>query len=66
MIQHHEETGVEFVKFSCNETDPIYQALNDPYDSTASFDINVVGRASINVYRSMATPQFIIIEYEVL
>lgn len=61
-----EETGVEFVKFSCNETDPIYQALNEPYDSTASFDINIVGRASINVYKSMATPQFIIIEYEVL
>ena len=61
-----ENTGIAFVKFSCADDDPILQAINDFNDSTKSFVLNAVGRASINVYKSMATPQFVITEYEVL
>lgn len=57
--------GVEFIQFGCRN-DPIFNYLNDPFAVNKDFVINVVGKASINVYKGAATPQFTILDYEVV
>ena len=60
-----ENSGIEWIKFSCVD-DPIFSVLNDSFANEKEFVINAVGKVSFNIYKGIATPQFIIEEYEVV
>ena len=62
-ISYMSDTGVKYVMFSCNDQNELLQWMKS--DNNA-IEIEVVGKPSINIYQGIATPQFIIEDFNVL
>lgn len=57
---------IAFVKFKCNEEDKILNWLNDGWSDEETIEINVIGKAGVNNYNGILTPQIIIESYEIV
>lgn len=59
--------GIKFVQFKLKDGDPLYDFINDwGGEDTDEIAINIVGTCSINNYNSVAIPQFIISDVNVI
>lgn len=64
-IAYVNDEGVKFVMFKCNENNRLLQWINDKKD-TNIIKIEAVGKPCINIYQGIATPQFIINDFNII
>lgn len=62
---YDEDTGIKYVMFRCDESNPVFNWLNDNWDDTET-DINIIGTLGLNEYQGVYTPQVTIQDCEVL
>lgn len=60
---YNNETGVQFVKFKCDEDDKLLNAIRNNWEKT-DFKLNIIGSLNVNTYNDEAIPQVIIVDYE--
>lgn len=60
---YNDETGVQFVKFKCDEDDELLNAIRNNWDKN-DFKINIIGKLGINTYNEEPEAQVIIVDYE--
>lgn len=60
---YNDETGVQFVKFKCDEDDELLNAIRNNWDKN-DFKINLIGKLGINTYNEEPEAQVIITDYE--
>ena len=57
------ETGIAFMKFNCDPNEELVTKINNENGEIVG-RINIVGRATLNIFNSIITPQIIIDDYE--
>jgi len=57
---------VAILKFKCHENDSVINWVNKNVESNNPIKIDIIGKASINTYKSILTPQIIIEDYQVV
>jgi len=55
---------IAIIKFKCKENDKILNWINSNNQDTIK--INLIGKVSMNEYKSILTPQLIIEDYEIV
>lgn len=61
---YDEETGIKYVMFKCNESNEVFNWLNDSWNDEET-TINVIGCLGINEYQGICTAQVTIKESEI-
>ena len=62
---YDEDTGIKYVMFKCDESNPVFNWLNDNWDDTET-NINIIGTLGLNEYQGVYTPQVMIKDCEVI
>jgi single-stranded-DNA-specific exonuclease len=57
---------ITFIKFKCQEDEEIIKIKNDEDRSGEILTLNIIGKASINNYNGILSPQIIIEKYEII
>jgi single-stranded-DNA-specific exonuclease len=61
---HDDETGIKYVMFKCDESNEVFNWLNDNWNDEET-TINIIGTLGINDYQGVYTPQITIKESEI-
>lgn len=63
-ISFYNDVGVKFIKFKCHEDDKILKDIDN--NKRYVYELELVGKPTINVFQGIATPQFVIDDYNIL
>lgn len=58
--------GIKFIQFKCKEGNQLYDFIQDAWNENDYISFNIVGRASINDYNGIRTPQITIEDINVM
>lgn len=58
--------GIKFIQFKCKEGNQLYDFIQDAWSENDYISFNIVGRASINDYNGIRTPQITIEDINVM
>ena len=63
-ISYVNMNGVKYVFFTLDEKNEFLQAVRNKSNST--FILNIIGNPDVNYYQGLATPQFTVIDFEIV